>query len=399
MAENQLDITDKYSSLYDFDIPAKRATCKLCNRKYVFEGRQTGYKNLAEHYESKHADAWQIFQGKRKSDSSEKTSQITKYFKSESKSTLPTLKRIAIATCCSRHVLPFTFFEDPYIKWATGISGSHNSIRENVESIAKEIKDFTNEKLSGNDVIIAYDGWKNTVSAQKHLSFILHEVSGYKKPIYWKSFVMDGQSSDDIQEKIFIVINELKELKIRVVGIISDNAPACQAANRAINSRYAIIIALKCGAHTVNLIIKKGFEKVPQLISALKLVKKYVEDGLIKRYVDPRWYSRIQRMQELVIILKKDENPKVQEIARLETAITILKPFVSLLNYVQMDSSNWEDTVIQFEQAIDDCKESGYNDLAKIAESYRPNFMNPVVLVLKNISGFYKLEDSEVYIS
>ena len=396
LPNRQLDITDKYDSLYDFDTPSKKATCKLCSQKYVFEGRKTGYKNLAEHYERKHSDAWKIFQGKRKVDNAEKPQNITKYFKYESKVDIPTAKRLAISVCCSKHVIPFTFFEDPYIRWATGVSSTKNTIKENIISLENEIKERALKRLEKNSVVVAYDGWKNTVSKQKHLTFLLHEVSGYKKPIYWRSFVMDGQSSDDIEEKIHIVINGMKDHNIRVVGIISDNAPACQSANRAICNRYKIIVLLKCGGHTTNLIMKKAFVTLPQLISAMKLLKKYIDEELVKRYVDTRWFSRIQRIIELIAILRKEENPKVQEIARLETAVTILKPFVNLLGNIQKDSSNWEDAVAEYEQAIEECREAGFNDLARIAESYRQNFMNTLVLVVKNINGFCKLTDREV---
>ena len=101
------------------------------------------------------------------------------------------------------------------------------------------------ESLENARVVIAFDGWKNSVTKDAHQTFIIFEIFSRRAPIYWKSFVKSGQSAERLCEQISNVISELRENNIEPVAIIADNARSCQAAIKRVCEDKRIAVEMR----------------------------------------------------------------------------------------------------------------------------------------------------------
>ena len=110
--------------------------CKSCPAKIKFNDLKSHGTSLKAHITNKHPEFLVTESG-----SAAKVPKITEFYteKSGDFPVLPKLDRVAIALCCSSHVLPFDIVEDNIFKWGFDFCGySRKKIAERVTMLAKD---------------------------------------------------------------------------------------------------------------------------------------------------------------------------------------------------------------------------------------------------------------------
>ena len=185
----------------------------------------------------------------------------------------------------------------------------------------------------------------------------------------------------------------------KVVGLLADNARACQSAISTIQDANNEVCGIRCGAHTVNLIIKKTLETFSPIAAANEVLEKFIKNGEISRYCDTRWNSRIEKMIELQEKLQKDE-PDDLDITCITHAVIILKPMLTTLDQAQSDNCDWYTVYTQLETQSRRARDIGYDQLRTIIDSYLPYTRNSVTVALLVLKGdFAKCSSQEVDMS
>ena len=279
-----MEITARYECLYTFSKVEKKAACKNCDTVYSFDPQLTGYKILREHYRNKHSDHFSEFVRKRKPQGPASGAPITKFFP-QSSAEVEQKQKNAIAYCVEKHSLPLNIYEDKCNEWALGIKMTSENTRSEIRELYGEIWKQMLCKLE-NKVSIGFDGcgWKNSTTHNKHMCFLLFEISVNRLPIFWKRFVYDIATALGVEKKYNEVMHDLNEVKVQPVGIIADNAKNCQSAISATCQKSQNVVGLRCGAHIINLKIQKALTTVGPLSTANDTFVRAIEKDKISRY-------------------------------------------------------------------------------------------------------------------
>ena len=106
----------------------------------------------------------------------------------------------------------------------------------------------------------------------------------------------------------------------------------------------------------------------------------YIEKGIVRRYVDPRWNSRADRMEEAVkkIEAMEDTAKNLKDKRILENALLIMGPILEFLNTAQKDDSNWEDVHRLFCRTKEEQAELGHTAVAQAFDKYKGWMRNVV---------------------
>ena len=199
---------------YFSQVSSNQMKCDECHQLIKYENAHKHSSALRNYFEKKH-DTPQS--------PPKKVAKITHFFGQQQRSqsdlpNLPSLDGQAIAACCSSHPLPFDIVEDRFFQWAYNCSNtSKHKISGRVTEIAKEWRNQLTEALSNTFVILMVDGWKNSVNNNHHFCYMLWTGSDI---IFWKSDILQSQSSDAIFESIALVLSELKQCKAKVSLIL-----------------------------------------------------------------------------------------------------------------------------------------------------------------------------------
>jgi hypothetical protein len=129
-----------------------------------------------------------------------------------------------------------------------------------IKSQQKNIASLTRariiEKLQGQTVTVAFDGWTDQHSA-KILNVILCSGS---KAYYWSSVYLGHTSTtgEAMADKLMPIIDDLLSANICIVAIVSDNEAATIAAQKQITSMQKCIhiLNVRCAAHALNLVVR-----------------------------------------------------------------------------------------------------------------------------------------------
>jgi hypothetical protein len=152
----------------------------------------------------------------------------------------------------------------------------------------KEIEKMISESES---VTIAIDGWENV----RNLS-VLNIMLRIPESIFYKSTEVGGESVDNvvIQREIKKVIEEIGESK--VAGILSDNGSPMILAQRELVEKYPNLIAVRCAAHVINLLIEdlcKLNTIYTLIINAKSIVKEITGSKRKKGLYNEEWFKYI----------------------------------------------------------------------------------------------------------
>ena len=164
-----------YSKLFTFT--PDQAACKNCAKHFVFHPQRTGYSTIRRHAETKHEVSYK--RAKLNADAAS-TSTITAHFQSGSKKPETEAGKIAFMICCSQHVLPLSWVDDPIVKQSLGISVCSKIIRSEICSLYDKTYSEVTKIVKNATCTLALDGWKNPITQTKHLSFYVIPVHSNK---------------------------------------------------------------------------------------------------------------------------------------------------------------------------------------------------------------------------
>ena len=211
-------------------------------------------------------------------------------------------------------------------------------MRNGIIEIFNEFQCSFKAKIKNRKGCLAMDGWTNPSTGEKHICILLQPLAPKTEIFFVKSTVVNGTlTADALYDFLKLTIESLEEHEFTVIGIVGDNARAQQSAINKLSLAYPHIAQLRCAAHLMNLIFKKILKEACK--DALTIVQNYVSVGKIKRYVETRWNSVYDRLQEL----EKREIVAGEELECVQSALVLLNPVIGLLNYAQSNNSNWVD--------------------------------------------------------
>ena len=115
-----------YNELYDINISGKTARCKFCPHEniYKFHRFETGYSTLKRHSETKHQKEFENAKLIEKS-----TPPISSFFNESEKLKESEPSRLAELLCCSQHVLPINWADDPIVREILQIKTCSKTVR------------------------------------------------------------------------------------------------------------------------------------------------------------------------------------------------------------------------------------------------------------------------------
>uniref|UniRef100_A0AC35UI61 DUF659 domain-containing protein n=1 Tax=Rhabditophanes sp. KR3021 TaxID=114890 RepID=A0AC35UI61_9BILA len=147
-------------------------------------------------------------------------------------------------------------------------------------------------KLKDKSFVLVHDHWSD-----RRISITGVVIVSEQKSYLMKTIVTKSQTAKDIEEGLSSYINELNELNLIPVGLVSDSAPNVLAANRVLNSKYGTS-SIGCVAHQINLATKNVFDEHAEVsnacIGSIQIIFKELIDG-------------INNNQEVVILEENDE--------------------------------------------------------------------------------------------
>ena len=124
-------ISSDYATLYDY-CPAQGVVhWKNCPKIFKFHPQKTGYTTIKEHYATTYPEEIRQFNLRR--NQAESVPSVAKSFKSDKKcEKMSKNQKLALSFCVSAHPLPFNFYEDDAVKWATRIECSAKTLKNEI---------------------------------------------------------------------------------------------------------------------------------------------------------------------------------------------------------------------------------------------------------------------------
>ncbi|RHZ81561.1 hypothetical protein Glove_118g2 [Diversispora epigaea] len=121
------------------------------------------------------------------------------------------------------------------------------------------------EKLESDriGITLSFDGWIN-VREQELMGTIIMSSDG--QPYVWKAIDVSGErhKTDDVIAKTEEMITEIRELNLVILAIVTDSAPAYNAARLRLRNLHRELVFLPCYAHQVNLCVGEIFKVSPE---------------------------------------------------------------------------------------------------------------------------------------
>ncbi|CAB4386898.1 unnamed protein product [Rhizophagus irregularis] len=108
-------------------------------------------------------------------------------------------------------------------------------------------------------ITLSFDGWTN-VREQELMGTVLTSSDG--QPYIWKACDISSErvTNIEVRSKVEEMISELDKLKIPLLAIVTDSAPAYSAARKRLQTQYRNIVFLPCYAHQINLCVGEIFK-------------------------------------------------------------------------------------------------------------------------------------------
>ncbi|RHZ86780.1 hypothetical protein Glove_46g127 [Diversispora epigaea] len=121
------------------------------------------------------------------------------------------------------------------------------------------------EKLESDriGITLSFDGWIN-VREQELMGTIIMSSDG--QPYVWKAMDVSGErhKTDDVIAKTEEMITDIRELNLVILAIVTDSAPAYNAARLRLRNLHRELVFLPCYTHQVNLCVGEIFKVSPE---------------------------------------------------------------------------------------------------------------------------------------
>ena len=145
---------------------------------------------------------------------------------------------------------------------------------------------------------------------------------------------------------------------------------------------------------------QKSTASVPILKKADEVLLKYIEKGTIGRFVETRWNSKFDRMQELSGKLEglpagEMCEDSTRELCILKNAISVMQSVISLLNNAQSDNYNRARLHSELLSVASKAFQLGYEGLSTVISDYLPWVENYPKILLGVLDGEIDLFSEE----
>lgn len=269
-----------------------------------------------------------------------------------------------------RHMITAASPSPPYTLWA-------GSVKAETKVQADIVRQVIVNRLqcSNKYVTLALDGWTNVVQDKVTNIVLLCGGVAY----YWKSITNKyaADTSIWIFNELKAVLDELRQLHISVVALVTDNA-ASMVNLRLWMQRDYHLLSVPCAAHTIQLVVRDimdlpaiscyttVFDKVLDAFKSkeqrLKL-KQYTPYKLVSAN-DTRWnsqllaYERMAAVSDSMRLVAKLPSATVHmqmtddQWAALTDLVHFLQPFRDATNVVQRDDATLMDVFRAFAQCL-----------------------------------------------
>lgn len=297
----------------------------------------------------------------------------------------------SIAICFAKHSLPLRLTESiEFRNMLTSFRNStsdipHRKLLSTLQSkVAIEIRDnFLNNCLQNDQPIsLALDSWTNVNHNKVTNILILSNC----KPFFFQSIEnrYERTTADWMYHTLTPYIQQLLEKRIKLVGIVMDNAAVNRSLFDKLSATYPFLVHIPCSAHILNLCIKKmltldgivdiiefmnsileKFQGDLQLQLKLKKLQRENVGGQGKegkvyqllRPCDTRWCSSLPAARRL-LDLQKYINFIIEDISasmwtKVGELVGLLTVFESTLNVLQSDSTNQYNLYCAFVNLLD----------------------------------------------
>ncbi|PKC64948.1 hypothetical protein RhiirA1_461747 [Rhizophagus irregularis] len=118
-------------------------------------------------------------------------------------------------------------------------------------------------------ITLSFDGWTN-IREQELMRTVLTSSDG--QPYIWKATDISSErvTNIEVRNKVEEMMSKLNELKIPLLAIVTDSAPAYNAARKRLQVQYRNIVFLPCYAHQINLYVGEIFKVSSKLKATLQ---------------------------------------------------------------------------------------------------------------------------------
>ena len=382
-----------YGHFFELFATAQQAKCKICSVVLMYDQRKHGTNSLKRHLQNKHPKC-AVAKAKYASTmqcSSSSQPIITAFDTRSTK--YSSIRKCVITLATSRHVLPLNFFEDPAVSTGFDVPViSTQQVHCQLREIAEELRLEVLENHRGLWASLALDGWTNTATSQKHLSFIMFLSSKPTVPFFVRSFVIPDNTAATITDCTQQVILMLSDYDITVTSMITDNARRMTAAAEKVFADHPTVLPLPCAAHILNLVIKDAFRDVEFIKNGLEILNDYINKKIVRRYCITRWNSVYDRLKDVAKHSCTTENEEREKLLCINNIVNALEPFIDVLNSAQSDEADWMSVYSSYCSAIQTTRLKGFDSLVTVAENRRHMLLNEVVALLLYVEKHQNLD-------
>ncbi|GBC16218.2 hypothetical protein RIR_jg32060.t1 [Rhizophagus irregularis DAOM 181602=DAOM 197198] len=153
-------------------------------------------------------------------------------------------------------------FLNPQIKLPDRKTLSNEILDEAVKEF--DIKMLEKLVLDRVGITLSFDGWTN-VCEQELMGTVLTSSDG--QPYVWKASDISSERVTNIEVRLKVeeMTSQLDELKIPLLAVVTDSAPAYNAARKRLQVQYRNTVFLLCYAHQINLCVDEVFKVSSEL--------------------------------------------------------------------------------------------------------------------------------------
>ncbi|KAI6647089.1 hypothetical protein LOD99_8926 [Oopsacas minuta] len=383
MVEDSRFSASRLLDLFVIEKLTNTAKCSLCSSAFTYNSQKTGTSHMSRHITNKHPEEYNKMKRRLECRDGTQSSILRCFKKKTGLSAMPERRRLAMLISCGDHVLPLSYFESEFTRSLLRIESCSNrmDLRGEIRLITDEVRQEMKAEFQGTFMTIVCDGWKNSLTGDKFVSF-LGFANSSSKPIYITSQIVKDNSSNAFLEAGRVAVNIVEGWNSKVIALLADNARSIQLGLQKLSNECGGLLVLRCTAHVMNLCLRNIFTAVPVCQKALDILNKHVANGTVPRYVDTRWNSRIVRMEQLIVKLD-DEREK----GKLSACLQRTRPILDVLNIAQEDTTTWPTMMCKFEELLETLQETGFDEVCTVIEKRRWMLENIVIHLINWLNG------------
>jgi Protein of unknown function (DUF 659)/hAT family C-terminal dimerisation region len=194
------------------------------------------------------------------------------------------------------HVVEMEEFVDMMMKFRTKVSTTlptRKSLKQLQYNLAQRSKELILQRTSRSEFpsALALDGWTNCVQSKVTNVLLLSQGNSYFLNSYEN--VCEANTSDNLYKLILPLLDGLTNKKVKITGIVMDNASVNIKLFHLLKNPYPHLIRLPCSAHLVQLCVKQIIK-----LSGIREIIEFME-LILNTFRSNSAYTRRLRMLQL----------------------------------------------------------------------------------------------------